>query len=170
MIIYGTTEGQTRKIARFLEAEADAHGHQATQSNANEEPPTPEEFDAVIVAASVHMHEYQGTIKHYIREHKDVLTQKRSAFISVSLTAASDEPESWRELEGITEEFLDDLGWEPNYVEQVAGALRYSKYSFLKTFVMRLIAQKTGRPTYTSDDYEFTDWDKLKEWLRQFLA
>jgi len=146
LIIYGSTEGQTRKICEFLEAEAKERKYTVTLHDATrtDSSPTPVDYEAIIVAASVHMGKYQSSVEHFVMEHHQILNNKPGVFLSVSLAAATDEPESWEELETITRKFLDETMWQPVLTEQVAGALRYSKYNFFKKFNMRLIAKKTA--------------------------
>jgi menaquinone-dependent protoporphyrinogen oxidase len=167
LIVYGTVEGQTRKICEYLRDEAKRAGHTVSLNDTTETHLHPEAFDAVIVGSSVHAEKYQDSVEHYVQEHHEVLNKIPGAFVSVSLTAASDEPKSWNELEEMTKKFLDRTGWHPEYVEQVAGALRYSKYNFLKKFIMRMIAQKQGGDVDTSQDYEYTDWDQVKRILKK---
>lgn len=167
LITYGTTEGQTRKICEFLEKEATERKHEVTLFDATrtELSPKPQNFDAVIIAASVHAGEYQSSIEHFVQEHHEILNKLPGLFLSVSLAAATDEPESWEELKSITENFFDKTAWKPELTEHVAGALRYTKYNFFKKFIMRLIAQKSSGDTDTSKDYEYTDWDQVKHIL-----
>ena len=42
LILYGTTEGQTRKISQFLKAEAAKEGHEVTINDASMNAPAPE--------------------------------------------------------------------------------------------------------------------------------
>ena len=137
--------------------------------DASDDPPSPEGFDLVLIGGSVHQSRYQNTIKHYVKEHYQYLNEIKSGFFSVSLAAASNDEESWKELEEITNDFLEDTEWRPTSVEQVAGALLYSKYDFFKRFIMRLIARHEGGNTDTSEDYEYTDWSKLKTFLGKML-
>lgn len=167
LIVYGTTEGQTKKICEFLRDEAKKAGHEVSLNNALEFHVHSTGFDAAIIGASLHAEKYQDAVEHYVHENNKGLNNIPSAFLSVSLTAATDEPESWKELKQITHEFLDKTGWQPTYVEQVAGALRYSKYNFLKKFIMRMIAQKQSGDTDASKDYEYTDWDQVKRIIGQ---
>lgn len=162
LIVYGTTEGQTRKICEFLRDQAQKAGHDVSLVDSTGADVHPKGLDAVIIAGSLHAHKYQSSIEHYVQKHYDALNAVPSAFVSVSLTAAQDEPDSWKELRQITQEFIDTTGWEPTIVEQVAGALRYTEYNFLKKFLMRMIAQKSGGSTDTSKDHEYTDWDQVK--------
>ena len=170
LIVYGTTEGQTRKICQFLKEEAEKLHHTVDICDATDNPFSPStNFDAIIIAASVHMHKYQSAIHHYVKDHHEILNKIPSAFVSVSLTAASDDQESWQELEELTAEFLKHSGWQPRHVTQVAGALRYSKYDFFKKFIMRMIAKKESGDTDTSHDYEYTDWGEVKAFLHKVL-
>lgn len=167
LIFYGTTEGQTRKICEYLRDKADEDGHDVTIVDSTGPDISPSSFDAVVIGASLHAEKYQTTVLHYVEEHHQVLNKMPTGFLSVSLTAIHDDPESQKELADITESFLDKTGWNPTFVEQMAGALRYTKYSFWKKFIMRMIAQKSGGSTDTSKDKEYTDWNQVKWFLGQ---
>src|SRR5690348_11733851 len=55
LLIYGTAEGQTQKIARFVADHLARVGHQTEVVNAIDETAAdPRKFDAVIIAASIH--------------------------------------------------------------------------------------------------------------------
>lgn len=162
MIVYGSTEGQTRKISEFLRDESEKAGHIPALFDAMVTPPDPAEFDAVLVAASLHGGKYQVTVKDFVQKYHRSLNQMNSGFLSVSLTAATDEPESWKELKQHTEDFLLETGWKPNFVEQIAGALLYTQYDYFKRFIMRMISQRAGGDTDTSHDHEYTDWNQVQ--------
>ena len=85
LLVYGTSEGQTQKISRFVADRLVQQGHQALVVNANEPTPAadPRDFDAVIIAASVHAGRYQSAIIHYVREHLAGIGARQR--ISVSL-------------------------------------------------------------------------------------
>lgn len=170
LIIYGTTEGQTRKICTYLRDKAIEQGHNVELHDATQNPPAPTGFEGIIIASSVHGGRYQSSIKHYVHEHVSELNRSRSFFMSVSLTAAGDEPESWDEIKEETREFLDSAGWKPGVVEYVAGALRYTKYDFMKRFIMRMIARKSGGDTDTTKDHEYTDWQQVDYLLERITS
>ncbi len=163
MIIYSTIEGHTRNICKYLRNEAERMGHTAALFDASVMPPKPDEYDAVIIAGSIHRGKYQASIKHYAEKYHKVLNRKKSVLLSVSLSAAVEDTDLWNELIQHTEEFLLATGWEPTFVEQVAGALRYTEYDYLKRLIMRLISKRAGGDTDTSKDYEYTDWNQVKE-------
>ncbi|HYW35754.1 MAG TPA: menaquinone-dependent protoporphyrinogen IX dehydrogenase [Balneolaceae bacterium] len=165
LIVYGSTEGQTRKICNFLHTEAGKRNHEVVLNDSTANPVSPKDFDAAIIAASLHAGKYQQAVSHYVRKNHYALNRIPSAFISVSLTAASNEPKSWEELKQITRKFLGNTKWTPRITEQVAGALRYMEYNFFKRFIMRMIAQRQGGETDTSKDHEYTDWEQVKQVL-----
>ena len=168
LVVYGTTEGQTRKIARFMEDALQEAGHQVVIADATEEPPAPMGFDAVLIGGSLHIHKFQSAVTHYISRHVYLLNQMPGAFFSVCLAAASDQEEERKEARDITRNFLEESGWEPKMTLQVAGALKYTQYDFFKRFIMRRIAKKEGRSTDTSQDYEYTDWEEVKAFVLDF--
>jgi menaquinone-dependent protoporphyrinogen oxidase len=169
LIIYGSTEGQTRKIANFLKKEAESMGHQVSLSDANEKPPKPSGYDLILIGASVHMHKYQGAILHYVKTNIEGLNKIPTVFLSVSMATASGDAESLKERDEVTGAFLKEAGWKPSYVEQVAGALLYTQYDFFKKLIMRMIAKRHGESTDTSNDHEYTDWPKLKSFINKLL-
>jgi menaquinone-dependent protoporphyrinogen oxidase len=170
LIVYGTTEGHTRKIAQFLKDEAEKKGINVTLCDASNEPEPPLFFNGVIVCSSIHIQKYQASVAHYVMTYSDKLNAVPLAFCSVSLTAAGDEEKSWEELKKITVEFLHSTKWTPQFTEYVAGALLFTKYDFFKKYIMRMIAKKAGGNTDTSDDYVYTDWKKLSVFANAFVA
>ena len=168
LIVYGTTEGQTRKIARYMEDVLQHAGHSVTIADATEEPPLPNDYDAILIGASIHIHNYQSSVKHYILNHVAMLNKMPSAFFSVCLAVASDIEEEHREAERITKDFLEQVKWKPLMTTQIAGALKYTQYDFFKRLIMKMIAKREGRTTDTSHDYEYTDWNLVKEFVNRF--
>lgn len=170
LILYSTTEGQTRKICRFVADQVQETGHQYTLHDLTDDPVTPQGYQAVIIGSSVHIGKYQTAAMQYIKDHAAELNQIPSVFLSVSLTAASDTAEGKEELDKITDHFLKFVGWKPTLVKQVAGALKYTQYDFFKRYIMRNISKKEGRTVDTSQDHEFTNWDDLKKSIQGFLV
>jgi menaquinone-dependent protoporphyrinogen oxidase len=168
LILYGTTEGQTRKIAHFIEAILHNAGHQVTIADTTAEPPATNGYDAVLIGSSIHMHKYQSAVKHYIKKHVAHLNQMPSAFFSVSLAAASGLEDENREVQKITTDFLEQTGWKPLMTAQIAGALKYTEYDYFKRIMMKMISKKEGGATDTSQDYEYTNWDEVTKFVNEF--
>jgi menaquinone-dependent protoporphyrinogen oxidase len=168
LIVYGTTEGQTRKIARYMEDTLQDAGYKVAIADASDEPPSPKGYDAILIGASIHVHKYQSAVTHYINDHIDELNKIPGAFFSVCLAVASDMEEEHREAQKIADDFLNQVNWKPLMVTHIAGALKYTKYDFLKRLIMKMIAKREGRTTDPSQDYEYTDWSAVKKFVSEF--
>jgi menaquinone-dependent protoporphyrinogen oxidase len=170
LVVYGTTEGQTRKIARYMENELVTAGHSVTLTDASDAPLKPQGFDAVIIGASIHVQKYQSAVTHYISENAVALNAMPCAFFSVSLAIASEFEEEHLAIKKITTDYLAATGWRPVMVTQIAGALKYTEYDYFKRLIMKMISKKEGRTTDTSRDHEFTDWNAVKAFTLEFEA
>jgi menaquinone-dependent protoporphyrinogen oxidase len=170
LIIYGTTDGHTRKIADVLAETFRSEHWDVVLRDARDVGPrdSPDGCDRVIVAASIHAGGYQRAVKRWVRAHAQHLNHTHSAFLSVCLGILEPRPEARHEVREIMERFLHRSGWEPSVAKTVAGAVPYTRYSWLKKWVMKRIAAKSGGGTDTTRDYEYTDWDDLRAFARQF--
>lgn len=169
LILYGTIEGQTRKIAVHVADRIRDRGHtvEVVASTAFNGPVPASAFAGVIVAASVHGGRHQSEIVQIVKENRTELLSLPTAFLSVSLAVL--DAAHHKEAQGYVDQFLDETGWAPNLAETVAGALRYTKYGFVKRFIMKQISKRSGRPTDTSRDFEFTDWHQVRRFTDRFL-
>lgn len=164
LVLYGTTDGHTRKIAAAIADTLRTLGDDVEVVNAKRRTPEarPEDFDAVFVAGSLHMGGYQRSLRRWVRAHADALLQKPTAFVSVCLGTLEHREKADRELEDARNRFFAYTGWRPMLTKVVAGALPFTQYGWLKRLVMRRIAAKNMRAVDTRRDYEFTDWNDLK--------
>lgn len=162
LLAYGTTEGQTQKIARFCADHLTDCGHSVELLNVvDAETIDMARFDAAILAGSVHLMKYQTTLQSFATEHAAQLQRCSTLFLSVSLSAASDDTDDWKGLEDCVARFSDETGWVPDQVEQVAGAFRFTKYDFFRHWAMRWIAMSKGQTVDPHADKEYTDWGRL---------
>lgn len=171
LLVYGTTEGQTRKVAQFVADHLAQGGHQVQSINAVDATSAidPGQFDAVIIAASLHAGSYQPAVAHFVSEHLTAVRARPNAFLSISLAAASDDEDDARGLEQCLAKFTQQTGWVPRHTHHVAGAFRYTSYDFLKRWAMKYIAYRRGGPLDTSRDYELTDWEELARFVDSFI-
>ena len=170
LVAYGSVEGQTRKIARHLSGSVQSRGHDVTIFDAADlEDVDMDLFDAAIIAAPVHMGAFHPAIVDWVGRNSAKLGKMPSAFVSVSLAAASAFPEEQAEIEKIASGMFDHTGWHPQHVHHAAGALRYTRYDFMKRMLMKYIARKEGGSTDTSEDHEYTDWDALDAFVGELL-
>lgn len=171
LIVYGSTEGHTRKVADFIAREIRSHGFAATVRDSLQDEPIPRgtEYDGILIGASVHQGTHQPSVHHFVKQHLKTLQAVPSVFFSVSLEAALPGDEHQAEAERYITEFLEQTGWKPHQTWSLAGALRYTHYDFFKRFVMKLIARRKGQDTDTTKDFEYTDWDALERNVEYFL-
>lgn len=172
LVVYGTTEGQTRKIASFMADRIRDRGETATLIDSTDLPNDldVDGFDAVIAAGSVHNGRHQASFFQFVRDHCSVLQAKPSAFVSVSLAMASDDKEDRLDAAACADCFLSAAEWKPTVTHLVAGALRYTQYDFFKSWILKMIASTKGASTDTSQDHEFTDWKDLEAFVDAFLT
>jgi len=168
LVIFGTTDGHTAKVAHTFGERLRSDGHQTDVVNVAERAPIPADYDAVVVAASVHAGGYQRRIVRWCRANSLALNGKPGVFLSVCLGVLQHEPEVDRELQRILAAFLRATSWQPLETTIVAGALKYTQYNFLKRWVMKRIVTKAKGDTDTSRDYEYTDWKALREFADRF--
>ncbi|QDT61428.1 Protoporphyrinogen IX dehydrogenase [menaquinone] [Stieleria bergensis] len=151
IVIYATCEGQTERIAKRCADVMRRSGVPTDTFNVTRNDVAElavESYDAVMLGSSLHYAEHDPRIAWCIREH------------------AKDRAEA----EWLADEFLRNERIEPTRRACFAGALRYSKYGWLKKRMMRWIAEKSGSKTETTHDYEYTDWDTVDQFAKDFAA
>lgn len=68
LIVFASSEGHTRRLARMAAAHLADAGHQVSLCDAAQpDCPAPGDFDAVLLAASVHIGRYQAAIRNFAR-------------------------------------------------------------------------------------------------------
>lgn len=164
-VFCATTEGQTRRIAAEIAATLRAQGFVSDVHCLSDSMPPVDWLNVrgVVVGASVHMGRHQKVALDFATREASHLSARPSAFFSVSLSAASKNPAEVDAARGLATNFLRQTRWQPNRVLSVAGKLAYSKYGFVTRQLLRLIAWREGAPTDTSRDYEFTDWNAVRQ-------
>jgi menaquinone-dependent protoporphyrinogen oxidase len=163
-VLFATSEGQTALIANRLAAVLHEHGLDSQAIDVST--PEAEAIDwsrvhGVLVGASLHMGRHQKSAAHFVHAHAEQLNGVPSAFVSVSLAAASKNANEVAEADRIARAFPAAHGWRPSFILSVAGRLAYREYNFFVRWLIRRIAKKEGGPTDTSRDHELTDWDQV---------
>ena len=173
LIVYGTTEGQTRKIVEFVSDRIRVRKHAVTLIDGTDlsiGDVKLRNYDGVIVATSLHIGRFQSAVEDFVRSRHDTLNGMRTAFLPVSLSAASKDTDDVKGLEECIHRFITDTAWKPGEIHNVAGAFRYTQYDFFKRWGMKLIAHQKGVSTDTSRDLELTDWVALTRIADAFVA
>ena len=168
LVIYGTGEGQTAKVADRIAGVLDERGHDVTTVDAGERPAdlAVGSFDAVLVGASIHAGRHQRAVRKFVTANRETLAQKPTAFFQVSLSSADEESEE--EAAGYVEAFVEATDWHPDRIGLFGGALRFSQYGFLMRAMMKRVARKAYPEADTSGDVEFTDWESVTAFADDF--
>ncbi len=171
LVGYATTEGQTRKICRFVADHLISVGHSVELLNldAADGLDLPR-FDRVVLAGSLHSGRFQASLETFVRANAVALDLRPQLFLSVSLAAAGDDSDDWKGLPECLAKFFAETNWHPGRVEHVAGAFRFIEYDFFKLLAMRYIARQRGQVVDPHADLEYTDWGALTSVLDDWLA
>lgn len=169
LVIYGTVEGQTGKIAHFVADHLTAAGHQAKLVNADEPDEIPfDDADAVILAACVHQRRHPRGFEALLTAHAEELKAAKCLFLSVSLNAAF--PEGHEEAREYVTEMQMRTGFEPDDDMLVGGAVRTTHYDYFAMQVIRHVVMRDRPFDASASEHEFTDWDAVAAKVDSFLA
>lgn len=172
LIVYGTTYGQTAKIAERMRQMLIARDFETTLVRGDELPAgfSAAGWDGVIVGASVIGGRHQRYVERFILAHRDELAFTVSAFFSVSGSAGSPTAAGRTDAQRLLDDLLRRTGWRPAITACIAGAITYTKYGFIMRWVMKRISRKNGGSTDTSRDHEYTDWAQVERFAASVAA
>jgi menaquinone-dependent protoporphyrinogen oxidase len=171
LVLFSTTEGHTRKLAQFAAARLRGCGHDVRLYDAaSSDVPHPADFDAALLLASVHIGRYQRSLIEFARKYHDALNATASAFVSVSLSAAGDDPSDFAGIRACVDRMEHETAWRPRVVHHAGGALQFSAYGFFTKLVISYIARRRGKPVSVSKDHDLTDYAAFEMFIDRFLA
>jgi len=171
LIIYGSLEGQTAKIAEHITQLIRKRDQQARAYSSKNIPSgfSLDNFDAVIVGGAIHMGKYPAHLRKFVRQHRKWLNKIPSAFFTVCMAIQSTNPDEREEACNYSKRFIKNTRWHPILTDTFAGAVKYTQYNFITRFIMKMITKQEGGSTDTSQDHEYTDWDAVARFTNRFL-
>lgn len=166
LIIFSSHDGQTQKIAHYIEKEINESECQVIQL---EDALNLElsEYDKILIGASIRYGHYSKQLYRFIEKNHPILTDKNAAFYSVNLTARK-EGKDTPEGSSYVQKFLTKSAWQPQLIGVFAGALYYPRYRFIDRVMIRFIMSITGGETDTTKEVEYTNWEKVGKFSRDF--
>jgi menaquinone-dependent protoporphyrinogen oxidase len=178
-VFYATREGHTRRIVEAIVRGLAVRRvpAEAIDLSRNGQASSLGRYAGAIVASPVHAGKYAREVTTFVQRNRSALDAMRSAFVSVTLSqagvqrtdATAQEHEKFvADVRKLNERFFRRTGWRPVRVENVAGALLYTRYNFFLRFVMKRIAKASGGSTDTRRDHVYTDWEALDRFCAAF--
>ncbi len=170
LIVYGTVEGQTRKIAMFIGDILRKDGFKVVLMDSEyADNIQSEDYSAIIAGAPIHISRFPAKFTDLITKNAGSFSTLPTAFFSVCLgIMQKDEPETMQAERDFASNFFVTTGWKPDQWAVFPGALLYSKYGWFKRHLMHLISLKAGRKTDKRRDYEYTDWSEVRKFSHDF--
>ena len=169
LIVYATTDGQTRKISERIEQTLRDRGLETTLVAVDKAAELdPARFDGVIAGASVRYGKHDPKMARFLDGNRDAIGRIPNAFFSVNLIARKPEK---RNLDGnkYLRKFLERLSFNPRHVEIIAGKLDYPSYRFVDRIMIRMIMKITDGPTDGTEVIEYTDWDQVDSFAERMV-
>jgi len=172
LVIYGTSYGQTEKIANRIADVLQRRGFAIELCNAATGRPTLtlEQYAGIVVGSSIIARGHQRSIVQFIHDNVALLNRVPSAFFQVSASAGSGSPAARQAAQQIMEKFVADQGFTPVLSASLAGAINYTRYSLLLKWYMKRASAKNGGSTDTSRDHEYTDWADVERFAMATAA
>jgi menaquinone-dependent protoporphyrinogen oxidase len=172
LVAFASREGQADHIAHHIARQLENKKllTRLVDVRAGETEAGADDCDAAIVAGSVHRGRYDAALASFVMRHAPVLRRVPSAFLSISLSAASAEPNERAAIDEIAQRFLAEVGWVPETVLHVAGAVHDRSVNVLERFVLHTILRQHGVEPRPTGDTELTDWAVVDAFVRDFLS
>ena len=168
LLVHSTTDGHTIKISDVIINELTQAGHNVSQCSVTEASADQlDNADTIILGASIRYGKHQKSVYDFVTNNKSLLKTKKTAFFTVNVVARK-ENKNTPETNPYINKFLNEVEWQPDIKGVFAGKLNYPIYGPLDRFMIRLIMYITKGPTDTSKVYEFTNWESVKQFARNF--
>jgi len=161
--------GQTKRICERVRAELVPRGHSAELVPIQQCSPAIDEFDSILIGASIRHGKHDPSVLQFILNHQALLESKPSAFFSVSLIARKP-TRNTPETNPYVKAFIARSPWKPRLVGVFGGELDYQRYGLFNRYAIRLIMTINGGPTDLNTKVEFTNWDEVNRFAARYIA
>ena len=166
LIIYSSTDGHTKSICKKIVESLSNQDFVKIISLSEVEKIDLLKFNKIIIGASIRYGKHSKELYKFIELNKDILNNKKSIFFSVNVVARKPE-KSEPNTNPYIKKFLKISQWQPKKIGVFAGKVDYPNYRFFDKYAIKLIMYLTSGPTDTSLSYEFTNWQKVKEFSQE---
>lgn len=172
LVVYFSKEGQTEHISHRMCRRLEDRGHVVRLINlrTDDSEAGADDYDATIMAGSIHRGNFAPELAGFLMRHGPAVRSHVSAFVTVSLSAASHDATEISALNEIANRFLFEAGWHPDFTEHVAGAVHDDQLSVFEKLVVHHAVEQHGAQLEASGHTEFTDWTKLNRFVDTFAG
>ena len=169
LIIYSSTDGQTKKICLRIQSSLDQNVSSKLVSLNDASKENLDKFDRIIIGASIRYGKHKKELFEFINLNLDQIIRKENAFFSVNVVARKSEKNT-PETNPYMQKFLLKTSWVPQRLAVFAGKIDYPKYNFFDKQMIRFIMWVTKGPTNIKNTYEFTDWNKVDSFAKELIT
>ena len=178
LIIFASKYGQTRKVAARVASVLTAAHHEALVVDIATINPeySIAPFDAVILGSPTHSSKHSSELGRFIKRNRAALDEKKTAFFSVSLSAAEGANQCGDSIQCM-DQFLTEVGWTPSATTIFAGGIPIQETNWLAGLTNWLAGLSTkmivgcgGRARDSSTDHQYTNWASVDGFARDFIT
>lgn len=167
LILFSSRDGQTRAIASYIANALEEKQASDVVDLLQVDTLDWSQYDRVLIGASIRYGHYHPVVAKFVKQHLRQLQQRSSGFFSVNLTARKPEKRT-PQTNAYTRKFLLQSPWQPDCCAVFAGALRYPRYRWFDRIMIQLIMRMTGGETDATKEVEYTDWQQVQRFAREF--
>ncbi len=168
LVLYSSHDGQTKAIASSIASTLSETLECDVMDLALSMDINLANYQSVVIGASVRYGHFQRSLYKFTKQNVAQLNTMSSAFFAVNLTARKPEKRT-PQTNAYTRKFLLATPWQPKQCAVFAGALRYPRYGWLDKVMIKLIMKMTGGETDTNKEVEYTDWQDVTRFAKDFV-
>lgn len=168
LVLYSSHDGQTKAIASSIASTLSETLECDVMDLALSMDINLANYQSVVIGASVRYGHFQRSLYKFTKQNVAQLNTMPSAFFAVNLTARKPEKRT-PQTNAYTRKFLLATPWLPKQCAVFAGALRYPRYGWLDKAMIKLIMKMTSGETDTSKEVEYTDWQDVTRFAKDFV-
>tara|TARA_Y100000589_G_scaffold294614_1_gene300432 strand:- start:2746 stop:3282 length:537 start_codon:yes stop_codon:yes gene_type:complete len=164
LILYSTVDGHAKHICEYAQTKLKKDKDIVIASLDDDSEQKLADFDEILLGASVRYGFHRKNVYEFVRENKEELLKKKTAFFSLNLTARKPEKAS-PDTNPYIVKFLKKVDWDPDLKSVFAGRLDYPSLNCPNRLAILLIMAITNGPKDLSKVHDFTNWSKVDEMI-----
>ena len=161
LIIYSSTDGQTVKICNKL-AKVNSSENVKLCSLNDVVKEDLNSYNKIIIGASIRYGKHNQKVLDFVKRNIKILNKVKTAFFSVNVVARK-KKKGTPSTNPYVIKFIKKTKWQPTKIAVFAGKVDYPSYKIFDKYIIKFIMWLTRGPTDISKSYEFTNWDKVRE-------